>query len=81
MVLIMSVFPGFSGQAFIPEVLDKIPVLRNELGYKGDVELDGGVGPTTAAACREAGANVLVAGSAIFGQEDRAGRIRAIREG
>ncbi len=81
MVLIMSVVPGFGGQAFMPEVLDKIPLLKNELGYKGDIELDGGVSPKTAAACREAGANVLVAGSAIFGQEDRAKMIRAIREG
>ena len=81
MVLIMSVVPGFAGQAFMPEVLDKIPLLKNELGYKGDIELDGGVSPKTAAACREAGANVLVAGSAIFGQEDRAKMIRAIREG
>ena len=81
MVLIMSVFPGFSGQKFMAEVLSKIAVLKNGLGYKGDVELDGGVGPGTAKACRDAGANVLVAGSAIFGQSDRAKQIRAIREG
>ncbi len=81
MVLIMSVVPGFSGQAFMHEVLGKIPLLRDELGYKGDIELDGGIAPKTAAACREAGANVLVAGSAIFGAEDRAAAIAAIREG
>ena len=81
MVLVMSVFPGFSGQKFIPEVLSKIAVLKNDLGYKGEVELDGGVAPETAAACREAGADVLVAGSAIFGASDRAQQIRAIREG
>ena len=81
MVLIMSVVPGFGGQSFMPEVLDKIQLLQNELGYKGDIELDGGVSPKTAAACREAGANVLVAGSAIYGAEDRAAAIAAIREG
>lgn len=81
MVLVMSVFPGFSGQKFIPGVLSKIAVLKNDLGYKGEVELDGGVAPETAAACREAGADVLVAGSAIFGASDRAQQIRAIREG
>ena len=80
MVLIMSVFPGFGGQKFMPEVLEKIPVLRSELGYGGAVELDGGVAPDTAAACKAAGADVLVAGSAIFSMQDRAAQIRAIRE-
>ena len=80
MVLIMSVFPGFAGQSFIPEVLDKIRVLREEFGFERDIELDGGVAPDTARACKEAGASVLVAGSAVFKQEDRAAAIRAIRE-
>jgi ribulose-phosphate 3-epimerase len=80
MVLVMSVFPGFAGQAFIPEVLKKVRRLRDGLGYEGDVEIDGGVSPTTARVCRDAGANVLVAGSAIFREADRAGVIRAIRE-
>ena len=80
MVLVMSVFPGFAGQAFIPEVLDKVRTLRGEFGYTGDIEIDGGVSQSTARVCREAGANVLVAGSAIFREEDRAGVIRAIRE-
>ena len=80
MVMIMSVFPGFGGQSFIGDVLEKIPVLANELGYKGDIEIDGGISPETAPAAKRAGANVLVAGSAIFGQEDRAAVIGALRE-
>jgi ribulose-phosphate 3-epimerase len=80
MVLIMSVHPGFGGQAFMPEVLDKIPVLTDEFGYEGDVEIDGGIAPNTAGAAKAKGANVLVAGSAIFGKKDRAEAIRRIRE-
>jgi len=79
MVLIMSVVPGFAGQKFMPEVLKKIAVLREEFGFPGDIEIDGGISPETAPAARDAGANVLVAGSAIFGQKDRAASIRAIR--
>jgi len=79
MVVVMSVHPGFAGQAFMPEVLEKIAVLR-DLGFSGHVELDGGVSPDTARSCKDAGATVLVAGSAVFGREDRAGAIRAIRE-
>ena len=81
MVLVMSVFPGFSGQAFIPEVLEKPRILREEMGYRGDIEMDGGVAPATASRVRASGTNVLVAGSAIFSAKDRAGAIRAIREG
>jgi len=80
MVLVMSVWPGFAGQKFIPEVLEKIPVLKDTLGYAGDIEIDGGIAPGTAAAAKAAGANVLVAGSAIFGARDRAKVIRALRE-
>ena len=80
MVLVMSVHPGFAGQEFIEDVLGKIPVLKGELGYKGDIEIDGGISPATAPLARKAGANVLVAGSAIFGEKDRAAVIRAIRE-
>jgi len=81
MVLVMSVFPGFAGQKFIPEVLAKIPTLRDELGYKGEIEMDGGVSPETAPDCRAAGATVLVAGSAIFLRPDRRAVIDAIRGG
>ena len=80
MVLVMSVFPGFAGQSFIPEVLDKIRILRGEMGFERDIEVDGGVAPQTSGACKEAGASVLVAGSAIFRHKDRAKAIRAIRE-
>jgi len=80
MVLVMSVWPGFSGQKFMPEVLEKIPVLRDELGYAGDVEIDGGISPATAGAAKAAGANVLVAGSAIFKAPDRGAVIHALRQ-
>jgi len=80
MVLVMSVVPGFAGQAFLPDVLAKIPLLRGPLRYPGDVEIDGGIGPATAGEAKRAGANVLVAGSAIFRAPDRAAAIRRIRE-
>jgi len=80
MVLVMSVWPGFAGQKFIPEVLGKIPVLKDALGYAGDIEIDGGIAPQTAGAAKAAGANVLVAGSAIFKAPDRTAAIRAIRQ-
>ncbi len=79
LVLVMSVVPGFGGQSFMPEVLEKLTILREELGYKGLLELDGGVAPDTAAACKAAGADVLVAGSAVFKKQDRAKAIQAIR--
>lgn len=78
MVLVMSVFPGFGGQRFIPEVLPTIRELR-AIGYEGEIEVDGGIAPDTAAAVIEAGATVLVAGSAVFGQKDRAAAIAALR--
>jgi ribulose-phosphate 3-epimerase len=80
MVLIMSVWPGFAGQEFISDVLGKIPLLKDELGYAGDIEIDGGIAPATAGAAKAAGANVLVAGSAIFKARDRKAAIRALRE-
>ena len=65
MILIMSVNPGFGGQAFIPEVLSKIEELR-KLYPEMDIEVDGGVNDKTVEAIKEAGANVLVAGSYLF---------------
>ena len=65
MVLIMSVNPGFGGQAFIPETLNKIKELRT-LYPEIDIEVDGGVNDKTVEAIKEAGANVLVAGSYLF---------------
>lgn len=83
MVLIMSVFPGYGGQKFITGALDKIKSARAYAVTIGkpdmDIEVDGGVNAATAKLCREAGANVLVAGSAIFGAPDFAAAVREVR--
>lgn len=82
MVLIMSVNPGFGGQTFIPSALDKIARLRKRIdgqGLKTEIEIDGGVKPANAAEIASAGADILVAGSAVFGSKDYAAAIRAIR--
>lgn len=79
MVLVMSVFPGFGGQAFMPSVLDKVRALRGRLGFVGLIEMDGGIGLDTIAACAAAGTDVFVAGSAVFGAADIKGRIAALR--
>lgn len=78
MVLVMSVFPGFGGQSFMPDVLPKIKELR-DMGFKGEIQLDGGISPKTAPEAIAAGATVLVAGSAVFGASDRKAAIAAIR--
>jgi ribulose-phosphate 3-epimerase len=83
LVLVMSVNPGFGGQAFIPEVLPKLERLRamiDAAGFAIDLEVDGGVKAGTAKQVIAAGADVLVAGSAVFGQADYATAIRALRE-
>jgi ribulose-phosphate 3-epimerase len=82
MVLLMSVNPGFGGQAFIPEVITKIKMLKKMIDEKGlnvEIEIDGGVNENTAKQCVEAGATVLVAGSAIYNQVDRAKAIAALK--
>ncbi len=82
MVLIMSVNPGFGGQAFIPSALDKLAGLRkriDELGLAIEIEVDGGVKPENAATIIKAGADILVAGSAVFGNKDYAAAIKGIR--
>ena len=79
-VLVMSVFPGFGGQAFIPSVLDKVRALRAE-GYPGEIEIDGGINEATAPLAAAAGCDILVAGSAVFGRTDRAAAIRSLRGG
>jgi ribulose-phosphate 3-epimerase len=67
LILVMSVNPGFGGQAFIPGALDKIARVRQMVGERPiDIEIDGGVTPDNAAAVARAGANALVAGSAVF---------------
>ncbi len=76
-VLVMSVVPGFGGQAFIPSVLPKIRRLREQ--YSGDIAVDGGINDRTAALAIKAGANVLAAGSYIFGARDVASAIERIR--
>jgi len=58
MVLVMSVFPGFGGQEFLPAVLDGVRALRQELDFRGEIEMDGGLGPDTIGSCAQAGANV-----------------------
>ena len=82
MVLIMSVFPGFAGQTFIPETLKSISFIKEVCSKKGldiDIEVDGGMNPQTAAQAIKAGANVLVAGSAVFYSKDYASAIELIR--
>ena len=82
LILVMTVEPGFGGQAFMTDMLDKLRVLRKRLDVVSpacELEVDGGVNGETAKLCVEAGANVLVAGSAIFGETDRAAAIRTIR--
>ncbi len=82
-VLLMSVNPGFGGQAFIPQSVDKVRRLRAMLDAKGlhqvDIEVDGGINADTAKQVVAAGANVLVAGNAIFNTPDYAAAIRALR--
>jgi ribulose-phosphate 3-epimerase len=72
LVLCMTVFPGFGGQSFMPEVLDKVRQVRDAIDaadLEVDLEVDGGIDVATAPRVAEAGANVLVAGSAIFGHD------------
>ena len=81
-VLVMSVNPGFGGQAFIPNVIPKIRELRDEIARRGldvDIEVDGGIKVDNVATVVEAGANVIVAGSAVFETVDYAATIAALR--
>lgn len=82
MVLIMSVQPGFGGQSFIPEVLEKVEIARKwveSAGTGADIQIDGGITPETAPNAVSAGANVLVAGTAIFRAEDPVAAVEALR--
>ena len=82
MVLVMSVFPGFSGQKFIAETLDKVREIRKiikESGKDIDLQIDGGVTEENAAEIKAAGANVLVAGNTIFKAEDKAKTISLLK--
>jgi ribulose-phosphate 3-epimerase len=80
LVLVMSVNPGFGGQSFIPAAIDKIADLRALVGARPiDIEVDGGITPQTAPRVVSAGANALVAGSAVFKSKDYKASIAAIR--
>jgi ribulose-phosphate 3-epimerase len=82
LILIMSVNPGFGGQKFLPAVLPKIEAVRRAIDRRGlniSLEVDGGVAPDTVRRVVDAGANVLVAGSAVFGKPDRRAAIEAMR--
>ncbi|MDP6735358.1 MAG: ribulose-phosphate 3-epimerase, partial [Nitrospinaceae bacterium] len=83
MVLLMSVNPGFSGQSFIPSILDKASNLRDIMShYEDEIEMqvDGGVRVDNAGKIKEAGASVLVAGSAIFNSKDYKKTIQQLRD-
>jgi len=80
-ILVMSVEPGFGGQAFLPEALDRIRALRDAIGKRPvRISVDGGIGPRNVRSVVEAGADIIVAGSAIFGQPDPAEAARRLRE-
>ena len=83
MVLLMSVFAGFGGQKFIPKTMDKIRFIRQEIDRRGLntlIEIDGGVNTRNAAELFAAGADVLVAGSAVFGADDPEEAIRKMKD-
>ena len=82
MVLVMTVEPGFGGQAFMPDMMDKVRAIRGWIHSRGldcELEVDGGVDPVTCKVVIENGANVLVAGSAVYKAADIPGRIRELR--
>ncbi len=82
LVLVMTVHPGFGGQSFRPEMMEKVRRardLRESLGADYDIEVDGGINAETGALSIENGANVLVAGTSVFQATDYAGAIRALR--
>lgn len=81
-ILVMSVFAGFGGQAFIPETFDRVRTLKAEIARRGLpclIEVDGGVGLGNAAALHEAGVDIVVAGSSVFKSENPAATIAAMR--
>jgi len=82
-VLVMSVDPGFGGQEFMPQVLEKVHAVRTMVDARGmdvDVQIDGGISPDTAAAARLAGADVFVAGAAVFRSDDPLAAVQRLRE-
>ena len=84
MVLVMTVEPGFGGQSFMPETVDKIRKIRekaNSLGLETNIEVDGGINGKTASIVINAGANVLVSGSYLFASDDMKAAAAALKEG
>ena len=82
LVMLMSVNPGFGGQSFIESTLEKTRALRlmlDTVNPEAGIEIDGGISPSTIARVAAAGANIFVAGSAIYGQEDYVGQIREMK--
>jgi len=80
LILVMSVNPGFGGQSFLASQVEKIRKLKAMIGNRPiEIEVDGGINPETAKTCIAAGANVLVAGTAVFGTKDYAGNIARLR--
>ena len=80
LILVMSVNPGFGGQSFIKSQIDKIARIKQMIGARAiELEVDGGINAETAKQCIAAGANVLVAGTAVFGTSDYAGNIAKLR--
>ncbi len=81
--LIMSVFAGFGGQKFIYESIDRVAALKEELRKRGSdaiIEIDGGINLSTVKAVKDAGVDLAVAGSSVFGSADPASAIKALRE-
>ena len=79
LVLVMSVYPGFSGQKFIPDVLEKVTVLRQRMRPDQWLQIDGGIDSQTVVRAAAAGANCFVVGSAVFGAKDPAQAVRDIK--
>ncbi|MEK0127181.1 ribulose-phosphate 3-epimerase [Corynebacterium marquesiae] len=82
-VLVMSVEPGFGGQKFMPEMLEKVHMLRRSIDEQGldtIIEIDGGISPETIEAAAEAGCDAFVAGSAVFKSDDPAGIVQQLRD-
>ena len=83
MVLVMTVNPGFGGQSFIKETVSKIALLdtlKKDKGYNFEIEVDGGISPETARICKDAGANVFVAGSYIYDAQNPIERLTSLKD-
>ncbi len=80
MILLMSVYPGFGGQKYMPRIAEKLKKVKEYIGTRDiDLEIDGGIGEANIDEVINAGANVIVAGTSVFGKEDRANAIKGLR--